>query len=562
MVKGTLPTVVSTSKYDRIYGPYKYDPNHEREPSRSLANRRHTQHSFIKKKPDFQTAKMQYHSKRAEHSCKDCDFEVGYNIIKFKPLRCKVLIPNRRCYSIVREMLHENHSSKQDKKSKLVRDQGKSLDDNSHLKSWIFTPSHGRSLIGNLNFVHNMVQGEKFVSYIHVLVVQRSQFEEYARRWGSSHVIIKLPESMPGVNIKAEIGKVGYARRFIQLLAENLGLETIFMVDDNIPYLYDIKTTLVGGKTSKLVVEGNQVQRENVSLYTVLNHIESQFHSQGIAPHSDFIPHPEAIEKHKLEGYTGPNKLYGVIGVLNHSQYSSIVKSPFKNTHVGGITFINIRALQEQGIKFEPWPAWEDLTLNNDCDRFGLYVLKYNRFVFMKRNIPSWLPDVYVWDKNTYLDHNECLRGKPADRSVDILLNYIQSWAPPKYCHVLPEGTSECVQDMKCLRKTLQRSISHNMHGHHIIFFYPKHDSDLTTIANGIRQTADFDKLTRHVMVFPTDACVRRQLTSVRKFKTNIVDRSFVGEDGISPPLFEVITSHNIHHFNVQMVLVYVEGKG
>ncbi len=594
MKLNVLRTKVTQSKYDHIYGPYEYDPTHMKGPTYSLTNRVLKQESKTKiptEKRMIPRVERLYESKQANHGgCKDCDHNIAYKTETFEALNCKILIPNRRRFALVRKRLQisEPDSYPQTQTTSL-QNQQEMKDSDLDLRSWIFTPTHGRSLSGNLNLTHNMVDNKpgNFKSFIHVLVVQKNQFEAYAKRWSSSHVIIELPEYLPEYmsDVTAKIGKVGYARRFIQLIAEKFELDTIFMLDDNIPCLYDIEVD----ENSHLKLEGKEVKRKNVPLYNVLIHIESQFDGSKNPPKPHFQPHQDATYKSKLEGYTGPSKKYGVIGVLRNSKYSSSVCHPFGNTHVCGLTFLNIKALKEHEIQFQAWPAWEDLTLNNDCDQAGLFVVKYNRFVCFKRNIPSWLPEVFIWDDQTILSTTENTNAKPTERSVDLLLKYIQSSAAPKYCRVWPEKATENCQDMKSLRVAIQQSKAYK---HHIVFFYPTHS--LTTVQDYFTHTPGLHWFDRHIMVFPIAACRQLQIYTVAAIQSEIVHKNFSGgtdeedesqspaslysemddmedntnanssarESSPSSPKFEVVTSHNINDFKVPMLLVYVEGKG
>ncbi len=579
MKLNVLPRTVEQSKYDHIFGPYKYDPEHAKGPTYSLANRIPKQESGTKstskRRKVVSRASRLYESRQADHSCKDCDFEVGHKVDIFAPLKCRILIPNRRRFAVVRKRLEVSEPvSYAQTQTTWLPNQQDMKDTDIDVKSWIFTPTHERSLNGNLNLTHNMVDSKgKFKTFIHVLVVQRNQFEIYAERWGSSHVIIELPEYLPDhiPGVTAKIGKVGYARRFIQLFAEELELETIFMLDDNIPCLYDID---VDGNFC-LKQEGNELKRKNIPLFIALKHIESQFEGMKDPPKSNFKPHQEAQYKSKLEGYSGPSSKYGVIGVLRNSKFSSGVLNPFKNTHVCGLTFLNISALEDQGIKYQAWPAWEDLTLNNDCDNKQLLVVKYNRFLCYKRNIRSWLPDVFIWDDQTTLSRTENPNAQPTERSVELLLKYIRSSAAPQYCRMWPERAIEHCHDMKSLRVTIQQSKAYK---HHIVFFYPT--ESLQIVQEYFNNTTGLDHFDRHILVFPIAACRQFELCSVSEIQSAIVESNFICdydesqtpdslftqlsdlEHNAPIPQFEVITSHNTNDFKVQMLLVYIEGKG
>ena len=115
------------------------------------------------------------------------------------------------------------------------------LSDRAKLNTWIFTPViPGRCQKGNLNLRHTMVDVTDVraasVSYIHLLVVSANDFEECKKTWRSTHAIVKIPADL------YEIPNDGQRKKFIQKFAEALGLRRIFLVDDNIPYVYSVSS--------------------------------------------------------------------------------------------------------------------------------------------------------------------------------------------------------------------------------------------------------------------------------------------------------------------------------
>ncbi len=53
----------------------------------------------------------------------------------------------------------------------------------------------------------------KSIQFIHILVVKSCDYEKFVSQWGATHVILRLPDEMPGWRNDAESGGVGYARR-------------------------------------------------------------------------------------------------------------------------------------------------------------------------------------------------------------------------------------------------------------------------------------------------------------------------------------------------------------
>ena len=117
--------------------------------------------------------------------------------------------------------------------------------DPAKLDTWVFTAvSRGRCHKGNLNLRHSMVDlssgNPATIPYVHVLVVSADEFEEYRKMWRSTHAIVKIPENLHNTDEGTHKTNAGQCRQFIQQLATKLGLDRIFLMDDNIPYVYSV----------------------------------------------------------------------------------------------------------------------------------------------------------------------------------------------------------------------------------------------------------------------------------------------------------------------------------
>ena len=55
-------------------------------------------------------------------------------------------------------------------------------------------------------------------------------------------MIIKLPDKLPGCDETAQRGGIGFARLFIQRLADHLMLEYVFVFDDNVAIMSEAET--------------------------------------------------------------------------------------------------------------------------------------------------------------------------------------------------------------------------------------------------------------------------------------------------------------------------------
>ena len=171
-------------------------------------------------------------SRHSLQSCQECK-NLQYTTSSMKQYNLggtyiDISIPNHKYFEEVRMCLespmsiarHENLSSRE------------------KLYTWIFTPVvRGRCRKGNLNLRHTMVDTFKqlasTVPCIHVLVVEEDEFEEYRQQWRSTHAIVKMPDHESGA---------GRSRKFIQRIASLFSLDKIFVLDDNIPYVYTVST--------------------------------------------------------------------------------------------------------------------------------------------------------------------------------------------------------------------------------------------------------------------------------------------------------------------------------
>ena len=551
-----LPKETAEGKYCRIFGPYKYGEK----PKRNVFSEDTVQQKKTLKR---RSVISPYKSYTAEHNaCPRCSITVGHQVVKVRVVgeESRVWIPNRERYRVVLNTLkvQDFGTCEVDTLAELPTEELEYK--HNHLKSWIFTPTHGRAGNGNLNLTHSMVcpESNSFMSYVHVLVVRPGQFEEYCRIWGSSHVIVELPalvqEWYQGheENCTAEAGKIGYARRFIQAFAEYYHLHTIFMVDDNMPYFYELVTcTKDDGKEYIARDADNQVSQKRVPLFRVLKHLESMFDSDGHPPMGTFEPHKYYTRLLTRGSYTGPPDKYGVIGIRKHNRYNTTrVVNPFKNTHVFSLCLINVRALQSEGIKYKPWQAWEDLDLNNECDNKDLYVVKYNRFKLVKRHLSTWQREGFPWNEGTRLE----MGTNCTEEEVNILFRWVKSYARPGRCEVSwPTGKTICrhVNDLVQRVRKLCRA------KHHFAAVYP----DAKIVQNYLHNTPGLSKFENHVLILPVSACKEAKLTQLSAFRKEVVERHFEPPEGKGEIRFKVVTSHNINEFQLWMILLYIEGK-
>ena len=228
------------------------------------------------------------------------------------------------------------------------------------LKTWIFTPSSGRSRKAYLNFDYTMVDNNgNPVQYVHVIVVRSNEYEAYFREWGSTHAVVRLPHSLPEAEgIDPEEGGVGYARLFIQLMAAEFNLPAVFMLDDNILSCSEVQFLHNSSKYEVLRENGN-LQYESVPLFACLHHLETQLYGAGNPPPKEnFVAFPnQGSSADTQESFTGPWSQYGIIGMLRQSQFVYRYRVPFTRSHVMAAVLVNIRALSAKQLLYKPWPV-------------------------------------------------------------------------------------------------------------------------------------------------------------------------------------------------------------
>lgn len=572
-MKLCVPTRRTRGKYVKVYGSYEYKKAPQKQlASKGVKKEKDSTKSLAKAKNHHPAGLNRFQSFSAKHdTCAKCDFTKGYSTVKIDVVETttRVLVPNRREYGIVLQKLNKKEASAPD-----IDTEGSVSHENvsEGLKSWIFTPTHGRIQSGYINLTHNMVDPdspETFKSYIHVLVVRPGQVEEYSRIWGSSHAIMELPSEMPewnddyGDECTAEACKVGYARKFIQAFAEEYKLDTIVMLDDLLPHFYEVETCKSNDGKEIIKRDADRIVLKHVPLYKVLKHLEDLYHdptAEAPKKKTDYKPHeassPNTVSSNCREAYTGPPKNYGVIGIRRLSAFTkTTAKRPFLNTHVVSLCVVNVKALKEKEVKYKPWEVWEDLHLNNQCNEKDLFVVKFNRFVLFKKSIPTWQPQVYIWNDDTRLDAR--MMSKTPENEIDPLLRYIGDNASPGRCEYpcLVEG--EFPEMMSLVReiRTWERG------KHHFAAVHPN------SLEGYLRETVYLSLFEEHILLFPIAECIANGWTRLNDIWDCVIIPHFdplkPGKEG-EPGKVEltVLNSHNVEEFDVKLLLMHVRGKG
>ena len=189
------------------------------------------------------------------------------------------------------------------------------------LPYWIFHPSHRddpRKCL--LNYHHVMQENDHVTSYLQVVVVRSEKFQAYRSTWGKVLAIFQLPDELPNCEVGPSEGGVGYARLFIQKMAFALGLEYVYVIDDNVALMSEVEFSSGEQTTSNETVlrdEHGVMKMQRCSFLKPLTRLHKIAEGREDPPDSgkQYEPHPltDQFEAQQLPlySYTGPAKLFG-----------------------------------------------------------------------------------------------------------------------------------------------------------------------------------------------------------------------------------------------------------
>ena len=312
------------------------------------------------------------------------------------------------------------------------------------LPFWIFHPSHRddpRKCL--LNYSHVMEEASSMVSYVQVAVVRSGKFQAYKATWGRVLAIFQLPEELPNCELGPEEGGVGYARLFIQKVASALNLEYVFVMDDNVAMMSEAEfTDCTHTSNAKVLRDGKGMMKmKPCSFFKPLGHLQKIVEGREIRPNFELPTHPLSdhfvAQKFPLYSHTGPAKLfadkkhesYGVLGLLRSVPN---VKGSFAKTQVYAVILLNVQSTVEKKVFYRPWPVWEDLRFNDDCDKAGLWVVKCNRYHFLKVHYKDWmqgllLPRIFHWRDESVLQDRPLATQLAEDLEKKIILEHLEN---------------------------------------------------------------------------------------------------------------------------------------
>ena len=314
------------------------------------------------------------------------------------------------------------------------------------LQYWIFHPSHRddpRKCL--LNYKHVMQEENRAASYVQVAVVRSEKFQAYRSTWGKIVAIFQLPDKLPNCELGPNEGGVGYARLFIQKTAFALKLEYVFVIDDNVAIMSKAvfsSEKQAGSSANVSRDDKGVIKMERCSFFKPLSHLQKIAEGKEIPPDcgKQLEPHPlkEQLEAQQfpLYSYTGPAKLfgdkqhesYGVLGLLRSVPRAA---RPFNKAQVYAVMLLNVRSTVEKKVFYRPWPCWEDLRFNDDCDKAGLWVVKCNRYHFLKVQYNDWinnlaLPNIFPWREDSVMEQRPFASQLTKEFEERILLEHLR----------------------------------------------------------------------------------------------------------------------------------------
>ena len=351
-----------------------------------------------------------------------------------------------------------------------------STDGAVQLQHWMVTPSV-RPETALLNLTHAMftvkdsaADGQRVRHAQMVAARPGADFDAFVKHWGHRLLIVELPETMNLADTRGSEGYelqtnprpcaekvtqgVGYARRFLQLVAEAFRLPFAYMVDDN---LFHMAELILPPQTR----EGAQqlLETKPCTLGDVLLHLQSAATGHNVSgapvvpPQQALVsrteiatappPYPDRRAGNadnnmqtdrQLFDYTGPPENYGAWGT-HKCEFRATTLSPFKRGHVHSLVLLNINVLKEEKVAYQCWPFWEDLDFDAQMFHAGLWTCKFNRFIQVKRwahggpppsppsRAASRLPGLFEWPQDAVIQWPSA----PADRDSSELLRLLKA---------------------------------------------------------------------------------------------------------------------------------------
>ena len=104
-----------------------------------------------------------------------------------------------------------------------------------------------------------------------------------------------------------------------------------------------------------------------------------------------------------------------------------------------------MEATQAKNVKYPLWQVHVYLEFNEQSDRNGLWVCKYNRFLLFTKRM-RMPPKLYFWDEATELVQHHHLH---ANNEVKYLASWINCFTSPRLkCRIGGDSTNECLREL------------------------------------------------------------------------------------------------------------------
>jgi hypothetical protein len=278
------------------------------------------------------------------------------------------------------------------------------------IRSWIFTPSYQRAAFGCPPALLDLTKAiERGVAYRQVVVVRPGeQFNEYRHRFGTTCAIMSLPESLLCGErwVSPATGSIGYARRAIQMIAWELNIPAVWMIDDTTLDMYQLEGPPSADALPEpaswsqfmMRVEGwltdEAVSVENVRIKSIGKR-GMEANMGTLRPQKEDADIKELTTKHlanNCRSFVGGQSAVAIVGCgRDINDYVRVGMrrgiQPFSVTpSVYSMYWLNVEATVSRDVLYMPRSTAEDREFNFKCEEKGLAVVKCNMFWHRKKN--------------------------------------------------------------------------------------------------------------------------------------------------------------------------------
>ena len=277
-----------------------------------------------------------------------------------------------------------------------------------------FMPSYGHHQTGFFDW------GADSKTLQIVVVRAGKQYDTYKQHLGgTSCLVLKLPAKFTmvakSVDVTASNGKIGFARLFCQALAHGLGLDWIWFVDDNVPwvkrlalegectagnYQYQLQTCTMAEAMEPIeavaaLKPGAGSNSEADRAQFILGYDEGKYHSYPAGKYDELLkgltPAGGDAAKCAVEVSGHPAAQVALIALNRDvSIWKKVPKGlqkPFSFTRSAYSMFLlNVKLTINKSVLYPPRSHWEDVDFNELAERKGLAVIKCNTIFHCKIN--------------------------------------------------------------------------------------------------------------------------------------------------------------------------------